>query len=84
MMQDDITDAYVEKRRREALAAQFVREIQTPSENPHRDHIEGEDVEALAMAIERCTADQVALWIKTLLDWAGDENFLDEVDWNSE
>ena len=33
------------------------------------------------MAIERSTPDQVALWIKTLLDWACDDNFLDDVAW---
>jgi len=82
-MEDDITEAYLEKRRRHALASKFTQEIQTPTQNPHRDHIDGEDVEALAMAIERCTPDQVALWIKTLLDWAGDDNFLDDVAWGA-
>ncbi|MEO8395865.1 MAG: hypothetical protein ABI700_22915, partial [Chloroflexota bacterium] len=81
MMEDDITEAYVEKRRRDALASKFAQEIQTPTQNPHRDQIDGEDVEALAMAIERSTPDQVALWIKTLLDWACDENVYDDVTW---
>jgi len=69
-MEDDITEAYLEKRRRDALASKFAQEIQSPTQNPHRDHIDSDDVEALAMAIERSTPDQVALWIKTLLDWA--------------
>ena len=83
MMEDDITEAYLEKRRRDALASKFAQEIQAPTQNPHRDHIDSEDVEALAMAIERSTPDQVALWIKTLLDWACDDNFLDDVAWGS-
>ena len=80
-MEDDITEAYLEKRRRDALASKFAQEIQTPEQNPHRKYIDAEDVQALAIAIERCTPDQVALWIKTLLDWACDENFLDDVAW---
>ena len=83
-MDDEIVDAYVEKKRRDALASKFTQEIQTPTQNPHRDHIDGEDVEALAMAIERSTPDQVALWIKTLLDWACDDNFLDDVAWGDD
>jgi len=83
-MEDDITEAYLEKRRRDALASKFAQEMQTPTQNPRRDHIDGEDVEALAMAIERSTPDQVALWIKTLLDWACDENVYDDVAWGDD
>jgi hypothetical protein len=80
-MNDDITEAYLEKRRRDALASKFTQEMQTPTQNPHHDRIDSEDVEALAMAIERSTPDQVALWIKTLLDWACDENVYDDGAW---
>ena len=82
-MEDDLTHAYLEKMRRDALASKFAQEMQTPDHNPHRDHIDEDEVEALAIAIERSTPDQVALWIKTLLDWAcDDDSWEDDVTWN--
>lgn len=77
-MDDDIHRAYQEKLRRDALATKFTQEIQKPHRNPHRSHIDGEDVAALAIAIERCSPDQVAQWIKTLLEYACDDDVWDD------
>ncbi len=77
-MDDDIIRAYQEKLRRDTLASKFAHEIQRPHHNPHRNHIDSEDVEALAIAIERSTPDQVAQWIKTLLEYACDDDVWDD------
>ncbi len=73
-MDDDMVHAYQEKQRRDTLASTFAREIQMPYQNPHRNHIDSQDVEALAMAIERSTPDQVAQWIQTLLEYACEDD----------
>lgn len=80
-MEDEIARAYEEKLRRDALASSFSQEIGTPHNNPHRDHIDSEDLEALAMAIERSTPDQVARWIQTLLYYACADDQWDNDPW---
>jgi hypothetical protein len=77
-MDDDITRAYREKLRRDAQASKFAQEMQSPHKNPHRSLIDTEDLEALAMAIERTSPDLVAHWIQTLLYYACAEDVFDD------
>jgi hypothetical protein len=83
-MEDDLAHAYQEKLRRDALASVFAQEIQQPHKNPRRSLIASEDLEALAMAIERSSPDQVAQWIQTLLYYAIDGNDWDDDAWQDD
>lgn len=80
-MEDELARAYEEKLRRDALASHFSHEMQTPHLNPHRSHIDSEDLEALAMAIERTSPDMVARYIQTLLFYACADDQWDNDPW---
>ena len=70
----DFGQAYLMKVQRDVRAAELLRSIRCPDQAAAGLAITMQDVDALALAFERCTADEAARWVARLL--SGDE-FLD-------
>jgi hypothetical protein len=63
--------AYLHRVRRDARAAQFTESFRKPGHHTYELMIDAGDEDALAIAIERSTPDELARWIIGLVTGAG-------------